>query len=187
MRIQDTLSKQIKYRYHEKGKNTNLRISIDRFDRNVEDKVIVEAYESMENDSFNLPVLKMTPSELAEKINDEIFNDQEYWLRAIEPMQPAYCQREEQLRREIISEIITTLRNEGMNTITFSNISEDRTEMIWFDRHGFTSCSRIETVKYAEPNSSSSPKRGSAFTREAITELMIQELLTVCSEMYLKR
>lgn len=93
---------------------------IDRFDRDTKDRVIIEAYESEDNDTHDLPVLKMTPSELAEKINDEMFNDQEYWLRAIYPEPPAYCQREEQLRREIIAEIIATLRKEGMDSMTFS-------------------------------------------------------------------
>ena len=120
---------------------------IDRFDRDTEDRVIIEAYESEDNDTHDLPVLKMTPSELAEKINDEMFDDQEYWLRAIDPVPPDYCQMEEQLRREIIAEIIATLRKEGMDSITFSPNAEDFTEVIWFDRHDFPSCSRVEVLK----------------------------------------
>ena len=85
---------------------------IDLFERNADTKDIITAYESDVNNSREFPVLKLTPDELAEKINDEMFNDQEYWIRAVKEEDLSKNQLAEQLREEIIQEIIC---QEGRN------------------------------------------------------------------------
>ncbi len=55
---------------------------IDRFNRNASDEEIVNDYENNRNaDSL---VVKMTPLEFTALINDEMFNDTDNWVRAIE-------------------------------------------------------------------------------------------------------
>lgn len=52
-----------------------------RFQRNTSDARIIAGYEKHNNK--NPVVEKLTPDELAEKINDGMFNDQEYYIRFI--------------------------------------------------------------------------------------------------------
>ncbi len=55
---------------------------IDRFERNASDEEIIKDYENNQNaDSL---VVKMTPQEFTALINDEMFNDMNNWVRAIE-------------------------------------------------------------------------------------------------------
>lgn len=55
---------------------------ISRFERNATDAQIVEDFNTnLQNDD---PVLKFTPLEFTSLINDDMFNDQDNWVRAIE-------------------------------------------------------------------------------------------------------
>lgn len=53
-----------------------------RFQRNTPDSKILTDYEKLNTDGPE--VEKLTPDELAERINDDMFNDQEYYIRFIE-------------------------------------------------------------------------------------------------------
>lgn len=53
-----------------------------RFKRNAHNNRIIAGYERYNNQKAK--VEKLTPDELAEKINDDMFNDQEYFIRFIE-------------------------------------------------------------------------------------------------------
>ncbi len=55
---------------------------IDRFERNASDEEIVNDYEN--NKSTDSLVVKMTAQEFTASINDELFNDTDNWVRAIE-------------------------------------------------------------------------------------------------------
>lgn len=123
---------------------------IDLFERNADTKDIIAAYESDVNNSREFPVLKLTPNELAEKINDEMFNDQEYWIRAVKEEDLSKDQLAEQLREEIIQEIICLLKREGIDSLIFSECMEDYASTIWFDRHDFPCWSRITGIKVVE-------------------------------------
>lgn len=123
---------------------------IDLFERNADTKDIITAYESDVNNSREFPVLKLTPDELAEKINDEMFNNQEYWIRAVmEDRKDMYAQVE-QLRKDLKEEIILTLKREGMDSILFSDTIEDYASAIWFDRHDFPNWSKINGLRVEE-------------------------------------
>ncbi|NDV80785.1 hypothetical protein [Bacteroides sp. 51] len=54
---------------------------LERFERNIPDETIISAYESP--DEIYPEVEKLTPDEFAERINDDMFNDQEYYVRFI--------------------------------------------------------------------------------------------------------
>ncbi|MBQ8482853.1 MAG: hypothetical protein IJ504_00950 [Bacteroidales bacterium] len=114
--------------------------------RNISDNELVAAYENNVTVG-GLPILRMTPEEFAEKINDDMFNDQEYYVRAITAPEEPFCMQENRLRQDIISEIIRTLKKENMESMTFSRNSEDFTEIVWFDRHDFANNSRIDRIK----------------------------------------
>ena len=53
-----------------------------RFQRNTPDSKILADYEKQNTDEPE--VEKITPDKLAERINDDMFNDQEYYIRFIE-------------------------------------------------------------------------------------------------------
>ncbi len=55
---------------------------IDRFERNASDEEVVNDYET--NPDAESVVVKMTPLEFTALINDEVFNDTDNWVRAIE-------------------------------------------------------------------------------------------------------
>ncbi|MEG0647107.1 MAG: hypothetical protein RR471_08050 [Bacteroides sp.] len=52
---------------------------IDRFDRTATDETIVADYDTI--DTPEPKVEKLTPDALAERVNDDSFNDQKYWIR----------------------------------------------------------------------------------------------------------
>ncbi len=52
------------------------------FQRNTPDSKILADYKKQNTDEPE--VEKLTPDELAERINDDMFNDQEYYIRFIE-------------------------------------------------------------------------------------------------------
>ena len=56
----------------------------------------------------------------------------------------------EQLREEIIQEIICLLKREGIDSLTFSECMEDYASTIWFDRHDFPCWSRITGIKVVD-------------------------------------
>ena len=123
---------------------------INKFERNADTNDIISAYERDDNNSLQFPVLKLTPDELAEKMNDEMFNDQEYWIRAVKEENLSKDQLAEQLREEIIQEIICLLKREGIDSLTFSECMEDYASTIWFDRHDFPCWSRITGIKIVD-------------------------------------
>lgn len=55
---------------------------LDRFQRDAPDSKILVDYENLDSDEPE--VEKLTPHKFAERINDEMFNDQEYYIRFIE-------------------------------------------------------------------------------------------------------
>ena len=123
---------------------------MDEFDRDAKTEDIIAAYNSDENDSKRLPVLKLTPDELTEKINDDMFDDQNYFIRAAKEETTSKEDQADELRNEIVDEIIFTLKKEGLDSIRFSEALEDYTNTIWFDRHDFPCWSRITGIKVVE-------------------------------------
>lgn len=121
---------------------------LDRFNRNASTEDIISDYN--ERTGVELPVLRLTPDELAEMINDERFNDQEYWLRAVQENRTSKDQMAESLRKEIIEEIVSLLKKEGLQGLTFSTCMEEYAYAIWFDRHDFPNWSRITGLKIVE-------------------------------------
>lgn len=123
---------------------------MDEFKRDVRTEDIIAAYNSSENDSKRLPILKLSPDELAEKINDDMFDDQNYFVRAAKEEASSKEEQADELRNEIVDEIISTLKKEGLDSIRFSEAFEDYASTIWFDRHDFPCWSRITGIKVVE-------------------------------------
>ena len=134
---------------------------LDFFNRNASDEDIVAAYKAAPDMLAGMPILRLTPEELAERINDDMFNDQEYYLRAIKEEDDATnaevpenhkdnltsYSKIEKLRRSIKDEIVNLMKNAGLNELTFDDELEDGVYVIWFDRHDFPMQDRISSAK----------------------------------------
>lgn len=120
---------------------------MDEFERDVRTEDIIAAYNSSENDSKRLPILKFSPDELAEKINDDMFDNQNYFVRAAKEETSSKEEQADELHNEIVDEIIAALKKEGLDSIRFSEALEDYASTIWFDRHDFPVWSRIDGLR----------------------------------------
>ena len=119
---------------------------IDEFHRTALTSDIIKAYESEDNQHRALPVLRLTAEELAYKINEDSFNDTDYWLTAVRPHRPSFDERIENLRNELIEHIISLMTDAGVTEVIFDEEWEEYTSVVWFDRHDFPYWSKVNRV-----------------------------------------
>lgn len=119
---------------------------IEDFHRSALTEDIKSAYENDETGSSKLPVLKLTAEELTEKINDDSFNDMDYWIRAVKQSNLTFEEEIENLRNNLIRHISDLIKKTGKNKITFNEEWEDNTSVLWFDRHDFPNWSKVNSV-----------------------------------------
>ena len=121
----------------------------DRLPRDSKDQDIINDYNRMNLKKDELPVRKYTVEEFCALVNDDMFNDQEYFVRAVEEDDEAnsVCPVSE-LREKYKKEIIEMMQRNGLTEIDFED--DDNPEFIyvfWQDRHDMWNRDPIIKIK----------------------------------------
>ena len=106
---------------------------LDRLPRNSKDEDILKDFKRNDLGRDELPVRKYTVEEFCALINEEMFNEQEYYVRAIEEDKPLSNPIPE-LRDRYISEIIRIMEAENLTEIDLFD-DEDPVYVFWQDRY----------------------------------------------------
>ena len=116
-------------------KNTYIyAFPLERLPRISKTEDIIKDYNRNDLPADQLPVKKYTIEEFCELINDDMFNDQEYYARAVEEddeVSPTVNDMYERYKKDIIS----LMRSEKLEEIEFDDNDGDLVYVFWQDRY----------------------------------------------------
>lgn len=115
---------------------------LDRLPRDSKDEDILNDYHRENLESNELPVRRYTVSEFCALVNDDMFNDQEYYVRPIEEEEALQEKTSldtnpiSELRDKYVSDIIGIMQDKGLSEIEFDEIEDpDIVYVFWQDRY----------------------------------------------------
>ena len=107
----------------------------DRLPRDSKTEDIIRDFNREDLGKDELPVKKYTVEEFCELINDDMFNDQEYYTRAVEEPDASSEPDAADLYDKYKSDIINMMCSENLDEIEFDTDDEDIIFVFWQDRY----------------------------------------------------
>lgn len=133
-------------------KNTYIyAFPLDRLPRNSKTEDIIKDYNRDDLPADHLQVKKYTVEEFCELINDDMFNDQKYYARAVEE-DDEVSQTVNDLYDRYKKDIISLMRSEKLEEIEFDDNDGDLVYVFWQDRYDMWNRDPIVKVSIKDNN-----------------------------------